>query len=264
MLENADKKSCQTVCLASAFDFSPLREKLLANTRTQVFRNALVVDYKNGYSIVFSYGVLVHWNVGLDDRRALQDQVLEFAKNPDADPQQDNFTYQLGCEADRFQYDHIELVSGDVRILLALSHAMAQSIKLAAFEGQAIDTIRATSHLPESLAREGVIKLNRKQMAKIRGQLFLTKSDIILNFDLLDTPEFFWEHPEYQSFYSMVANYLEIKPRTDVLSKKLETIHELLEMLDDEQKHQHSATLEWIIIGLIVVEIIISILEKIF
>ena len=32
--------------------------------------------------------------------------------------------------------------------------------------------------------------------------------------------------------------------------------HELFEMLADEQKHKHSATLEWIIIWLIAVEIL--------
>lgn len=232
--------------------------------RAQSFRNALIIDYKNGCAIVFAYGVVVYWNVELDERRALQQQLQEYAVKLDPEPQEDNFSYETGCPYDRFQHDHIEIQAGDVKVLLALSHAMAQSIKLAAFENQAIETIKTTSHLPESLAREGKIRLNRKEMAKIRGQLFLTKSDIILNYDLLDTPEFFWEHPEYQAIYSMAANYLEIRQRTDVLSKKLETIHELLEMLADEQKHLHSSVLEWIIIWLIFVEIIISIMEKIF
>jgi uncharacterized Rmd1/YagE family protein len=35
-------------------------------------------------------------------------------------------------------------------------------------------------------------------------------------------------------------------------------------MLADEQKHQHSSTLEWIIIWLIAVEICISVIEKLF
>ncbi|MGR9117657.1 MAG: RMD1 family protein [Gammaproteobacteria bacterium] len=255
---------CLTVCLAQSFKFNELREKMLATTRAQVFRNALIIDYKNACSIVFSYGVVAHWNVNLDERRKLHQLLLDYAVKPDPEPQEDNFSYQTGCEQDRIQFDHIELNEADFKELLALSHAMAQSIKLAVFERNAIDTIHATSHLPESLAREGKIPLNRKSMAKIRGQLFLTKSDIILNYDLLDTPEYFWEHPEYQSIYLMVANYLEIQQRTEVLSKKLETIHELLEMLDDEQKHQHSSTLEWIIIWLIAVEIVISILEKTF
>jgi uncharacterized Rmd1/YagE family protein len=264
MSQNRTIYHCLTVCLAQSFQFPELRERLLNSARAQVFRNALIIDNKSGCSIVFSYGVVVHWNVNLDDRRALQILLLEFAIKPDSNPQEDNFSYEIGSEVERFQYDHIELQSGDFKVLLALSHAMAQSIKLAAFEGNAIDTIHATSHLPESLAREGKIKLNRKAMAKIRGQLFLTKSDIILNYDLLDTPEFFWEHPEYQSMYSMAANYLEIRQRTDVLTKKLETIHELLEMLADEQKHLHSSVLEWIIIWLIAVEFIMSLISKFF
>ncbi|WP_446808953.1 RMD1 family protein [Methylomonas sp. 2BW1-5-20] len=264
MTDDRPIKRCLTVCLAQSFEFAQLREKLLDSTRAQLFRNALVIDYKTGCAIVFAYGVMVCWNLNLDDRRALQDLLLDYAIKPDAEPQEDNFSYEVGCEHDRFQHDHLELQSADFKVLLALSHAMAQSIKLAAFEGHAIDTIRATSHLPQSLAREGKIKLNRKTMAMIRGQLFLTKSDIILNYDLLDTPEFFWEHPEYQHIYSMAANYLEIQQRTDVLSKKLETIHELLEMLADEQKHQHSSALEWIIIWLIAVEIVMSILDKVF
>lgn len=264
MLENRVIKRCLTVCLAQSFRFQELREKLLERTRVEVFRNALIVDYKGGCSAVFSYGVVVHWNLSLDDRRELQALLLDYAIKPYSEPPEDNFSYEIGCDSDRFQHDHIELQSGDFKVLLALSHAMAQSIKLAAFEGNAIDTIHATAHLPESLAREGKIKLNRKAMAKIRGQLFLTKSDIILNYDLLDIPEFFWEHPEYQGIYSMAANYLEIQQRTDVLSKKLETIHELLDMLADEQKHLHSATLEWIIIWLIAVEIVMNVLDRVF
>ncbi|NJA05868.1 RMD1 family protein [Methylomonas sp. MED-D] len=261
-MENRIVKRCMTVCLAQSFRFADLREKLLDTRRTQVFRNALIVDYKTGCAVVFSYGVVVYWNVALDERHGLQELLLEYATTPADEPPEDNFSYETDCEQDRFQHDHIELQSGDFLVLLALSHAMAQSIKLAAFEGHAIDTIRATAHLPRSLAREGKIKLNRQAMAMIRGQLFLTKSDIILNYDLLDTPEFFWEHPEYQSMYSMAANYLEIAPRTEVLSKKLETIHELLEMLADEQKHQHSSALEWIIIWLIAVEIVMSIVDR--
>lgn len=262
MTNNTAIRHCLTVCLAPSFQFGKLREKLLDTTRAQVFRNAVIVDFKIGCSVVFSYGVVVHWNVNLDDRRSLQETLLDYAVKSYAEPQEDNFSYEVGKEQDRFKHDHIELQSGDFMVLLALSHALAQSIKLAAFEGHAIDTIHATSHLPQALAREGAIKLDRKTMAKIRGQLFLTKSDIILNYDLLDIPEFFWEHPEYQNIYSMAANYLEIRQRTEVLSKKLETIHELLEMLADEQKHQHSSVLEWIIIWLIAVEIIISLIEK--
>lgn len=119
------------------------------------------------------------------------------------------------------------------------------------------------SHLPEALAKTGKIALNRKDIAKIRGTLFSTKSDIILHYGLLDTPDFFWEYPEFEAIYNAVVRYLEIHQRVDLLSKKLATIHELFEMLADEQKHQHSSFLEWIIIVLIAIEIVIYFAEEI-
>jgi uncharacterized Rmd1/YagE family protein len=81
---------------------------------------------------------------------------------------------------------------------------------------------------------------------------------------LLDKPDFFWEYPEYEDYYGIAAKYLEIAPRTEVLSKKLETIHELFEMLADEQKHRHSSRLEWIIIWLIALEIVMTVVDKIY
>ncbi|MGR8934988.1 MAG: RMD1 family protein [Gammaproteobacteria bacterium] len=254
--------ACVITCLADAFDFSALKEKLLSATRAQALKNVVMVDHKGAWSFVFPYGTVVHWNVGLDDQLKLHTQLLRYAEKPRDEVEEETFTYNIDSKHNRILQDHIEIQSDEPMLLLSISHAMAQSIKLSDFEAHALKTIENTKHLPQSLAREGKIKLNRRDMAKIRGQLFLTKSDIILNYDLLDTPEFFWEHPEFEPFYTIAANYLEIRQRTDVLSKKLETIHELLEMLADEQKHQHSSTLEWIIIWLIAVEICISIVDK--
>ena len=177
--------------------------------------------------------------------------------------EEDNFTFALDCPQTRIIEDHIEIESSDPIVLFSLSQGMAQSIKLASFETNAITTINNTSYIPKSLAQAGKIKLSRQEIAKIRGQLFLTKSDIILNYDLLDKPDFFWEYPEYEDYYTTAAKYLEVTPRTGVLSKKLETIHELFEMLADEQKHRHSLTLEWIIIGLITFEIGMTIVDKV-
>jgi uncharacterized Rmd1/YagE family protein len=260
---NESTLQCVSLCLAETFDFRNLTEFILESYRARLFKETLVIEHKNSTSLMFSYGVVVHWNVDLDTRKKLHDELLAYARSPLEEPQEDIFYYCLNAEQNRIQHDLFELDNRDEKTLLAVSHAMAQSIKLAVFEQQAQQTILTTRHLPNSLASSGKISLNKKELAKIRGQLFLTKSGINLNYDLLDTPDFFWAHPEYQPLYSMAANYLELPQRTDVLSKKLETIHELLEMLADEQKHQHSSALEWIIIWLIAVEIVITLLEKV-
>jgi uncharacterized Rmd1/YagE family protein len=111
------------------------------------------------------------------------------------------------------------------------------------------------SHIPEELAKFSKIWISQKEIAKIRGALFNTKSKVIIHYGLLDTPDFFWEYPEYEATYERMARYMDIRQRVELLSKKLSTIHELFEMLASEQKHQHSSFLEWIIIVLIGIEI---------
>ncbi|MCK9621099.1 MAG: RMD1 family protein [Methylobacter sp.] len=262
MSENQSTKNCVAYCLAQSFDINALAKLLSDSTLIRIIKGALLTEDGQSWSIVFAYGAVVHWNVGLEQQTKLHQLLLEHAENPLPSPEEDNFTFALDCPSTRIIEDHIEIESSDPILIFALSQGMAQSIKLASFETNAITTINNTSYIPKSLAENGTIKLSRHKIAKIRGQLFLTKSDIILNYDLLDTPEFFWEYPEYEAFYGVTAKYLEIAQRTSVLSKKLETIHELFEMLADEQKHRHSSILEWIIIWLIAFEIGMMILDK--
>jgi len=264
MSETQSIKECTAFCLAQRFDISALAKLLSDSTLIRIIKGALLIEDDHSWSVIFAYGAVVHWNVSTEQQIKLHQLLLTHADHPLDAIEEDNFTFSLNCPATRIVEDHIEIESSDPILIFSLSQGMAQSIKLASFETNAITTINNTSYIPRSLAENGRIKLSRHNIAKIRGQLFLTKSDIILNYDLLDTPDFFWEYPEYESFYGVIAKYLEIAPRTEVLSKKLETIHELFEMLADEQKHRHSSILEWIIIWLIAIEIAMTLLDKIF
>lgn len=264
MSTNNSPKNCAAYCLALRFDINELAKRLSETTLIRIIKGALLIEDGQSWSVVFAYGAVVHWNVSTEEQQKLHQLLLAHAEKPLAVVEEDNFTFALECPSTRIIEDHIEIESSDPILIFSLSQGMAQSIKLASFETNAITTINNTSYIPRSLALNGSIKLSRHNIAKIRGQLFLTKSDIILNYDLLDTPDFFWEYPEYEAFYSITAKYLEIAQRTDVLSKKLETIHELFEMLADEQKHRHSSILEWIIIGLISFEISMTLFDKLF
>ncbi len=263
MSENQITKPCVAYCLAQRFDISALAKLLSDLTLIRIIKGALLIEDDHSWSVVFAYGAVVHWNVSSEQQAKLHQLLLDYSENPLTSIEEDNFTFALNCTSTRIIEDHIEIESSDPILIFSLSQGMAQSIKLASFETNAITTINNTSYIPKSLAENGSIKLSRHKIAKIRGQLFLTKSDIILNYDLLDTPDFFWEYPEYEAFYGVTAKYLEIAQRTDVLSKKLETIHELFEMLADEQKHRHSSILEWIIIWLIAFEIAMTIVDKV-
>lgn len=57
-------------------------------------------------------------------------------------------------------------------------------------------TYAQVRHLPESMMLHGEIKMPRKQMARLMGQVFIQKSEVNLLSSVLDTPEFFWRAPD--------------------------------------------------------------------
>ena len=219
------------------------------------YRDASLIELPGGEAWVFDYGVIVFWGVDEDERLSLLHR-LKIQSDVIAGDHQEHFRFSVDGTEIKLQKDLITLGMDAPLQRLAVSHALAQSLKLNDYEQRAQETIVDYAHLPKALASTGKINLSRNEIASIRGHLFSTKSDIFLHYGLLDTPEFFWEYPEYESAYNATAKYLDIRPRVELLSNKLNVIHELFEMLADELKHKHSSFLEWIIIILIAFEIV--------
>lgn len=92
--------------------------------------------------------------------------------------------------------DMITLPYNKTMTILAVNHALVQSAKLGRFEVMSERTIKDNAYKSQTLAKIRKIPLSQKRLAMLRGALFSIKSDIILHFNLLDTPEFFRENPE--------------------------------------------------------------------
>lgn len=257
-------RQCTAQCLANVFEFDELKLILEQRYRLVSYLDVIHIEHANWEAFIFPYGVFVGWGMGYDDEQHLLDELGAYAVNAHDTAFIDRFTFAEDENGTRIRNDHIELGSGSTRDKLAVSHALAQSVKLMEFEHQAQRTIEETGYIPENIARYGRANLGRKAIAKLRGTLYIVRSDIHLHFDLLDTPEFFWEYPELQDIYHSIASYLEIEQRIRLLTDKLDIIQQLFNMLAEEQNHKHSSTLEWIIIWLIAVEIVAFFVHDIF
>ena len=222
------------------------------------YRDAYRFRFEDGDAWLFDYGVLVCWNVSEDERMNIYRSLESIIISSDGLPLLEQYRYEIKLSEGLRIHNDCLLIPNDSELnCLALSHAFAQSAKLNFFEEKAQAVIQKNSHISKQLALSGKVPLSRLELAKLRGVLFDTSSDITLHFNLLDTPEFFWDYPELESYYQALAKYLDLNPRIEILNKKLNTIQGLLDMLAAEQYHKHSAFLEWVIIWLIAVDIII-------
>lgn len=247
-----------TVLIGRQFKLDAANKLLIKQKSATRYRDAYHIVLPIGEAWVFNYGVVVCWNIEDTQRKALCNELSTLMGEHLDACEIEQFHYKISEEVElKIHNDVITLNNKNPLCRLALSHAFAQSTKLGFFEDNAQKVIQENSYISKKLAATGKIPLSRNKLAKLRGVLFDTSSDISLHFNLLDTPEFFWDYPELESYYMPLAKYLDLTPRINLLNHKLATIHELLAMLASEQHHKHSSFLEWFIIVLIMIDIVI-------
>jgi uncharacterized Rmd1/YagE family protein len=199
---------------------------------------------------LFDYGTVVIWGMSPAQESRFLSDISKFATSilsPD-DTQIENFNFYYAREYQaRIYNDFISL--RDPRnnmIKLAISHALAQSVKTSLFEDLLSETITDTAPLPAQIAQTGSVNLTRKQINMQIGELFILRINIHLQGSVLDSPELFWAEPQLEPVYQAVRSYLEMDQRVSLLTERLDVIADLLAVLKDQLTHRHGEYLEWI------------------
>jgi uncharacterized Rmd1/YagE family protein len=199
---------------------------------------------------LFDYGTVVIWGMTPAHESRFLSDISKFASSilsPD-DTQIENFNFYYAREYQaRIYNDFISLREPrNHMIKLAISHALAQSVKTSLFEDLLSETISDTAPLPAQIAQTGSVNLTRRQINMQIGELFILRINIHLQGSVLDSPELFWAEPQLEPVYQAVRSYLEMDQRVSLLTERLDVIADLLAVLKDQLTHRHGEYLEWI------------------
>ncbi|TPX67419.1 hypothetical protein SpCBS45565_g03807 [Spizellomyces sp. 'palustris'] len=216
-----------------------------------------------GECLFFAYGVVVMWGLSEAEEQIVLKELEPFEEEKlgEDDIEIEEFVFHYNAYYQPRIYNDIITLKNPANymIKLTISHAIAQSVKLALFEGLIEETIESTKHVPQILAETGKIRMSRKSVNKKIGQLFIMRINVNLVSNVLDIPEIFWSEPALEPLYMAIRGYLEISQRVDLLNQRVSVISDLLDMLKEHQTSSHGEQLEWIVIILIAFEIIIGI-----
>lgn len=266
--ESTGLKRSIACCTASSFHLVRLFEFIKEHSESSKFFRSGNVVYRtygasDGDIFYFSYGTIVMWGLSKEEEEAVLIEARFFEEGPIDSAEWEESLYSQG-ESAKILKDNITLPSSNVLTKLAFSHGLAQSVKLAVFEKLVERRIERSRYAPESLAKHGRIAMTRKQLAMMIGEIVLDRNSINFHTDILDTPEFFWEHSDLEPLYRLIAQDLDIVARVNVLNKRLDILKELFEILSNEIENRHSSTLEWIVIILISMEVVVTFAKEIF
>jgi len=152
--------------------------------------------------------------------------------------------------------------AGDAAVMLAASHALAQSTKLALYEKRAALLADATESIPRQMATTGETSLTSKQATKLRGRCFLQRADLNVFGAVLDSPAFLWQAPDrYARLYEATRDYLEVETRAETLNARLNVLEDLVSAVVANLETEKGTRLELIVIWLIVIEVVIGLVE---
>jgi uncharacterized Rmd1/YagE family protein len=263
------QKRCVSFCTAVSYDLTTLANAIKRKDyEIKLSKDVVHIKHlKKSYDIFFfQQGCFVCWGLSRRQEQKWVKYIAMFARDPIPNIESDYFSFRYDEDTsiythERFKLDIITLESEHRQLKLAISYGLAKSIKLESFEGAIQDTVKTNNSLPIEIARHGTISLSKKDIFKRMGEIFLARSSITLNSEILDTPEFFWRNPNLEHFYIMTNKFLDIPLRVTALNQKLDVLQELLDILHSQLQHRHSTFLEMIIIILILVEILISLLQ---
>jgi uncharacterized Rmd1/YagE family protein len=220
---------------------------------------------------IFDYGVVVFWSYDEIEEQEISQiffknckYALNFPKDKNLIHSETNiFYFRRGENFNISNRNRLSIESNDIFEILSVAYALGQHTILNHYENEVSNTIEETKKIPIEMRDKGEITFSKKELSRNIGLIFMRRSAVNLNSDILDTPDIFWEQKsEMEVYYSTVRRYLEIDKRVEILDRRMKILKELYDVMNNQILTQGKFRLEWIVVYLIVIEIFVSIFWK--
>ena len=216
-----------------------------------------------GLVVVFRYGVVVLF--GLDP--LAEDEVLRGVQ-----PRvlgelllREEETIRLAARDD--QDEGVE-PDGVVRIgalvpdkLLVVADAVAKSAALAHDEKQVAQVFDTIEPWARQLAETGHSPGGRRDMIRLIGSALLVQHRVAERVAVREKPDILWDRPDLERLYGRLEDEYELVERAETLGRKLQLISETVTVMTDLIDTQRSLRLEAIVVGLILLEVALTLFQ---
>jgi uncharacterized Rmd1/YagE family protein len=215
----------------------------------------------NGLVFLFRYGVAVFAGVSVieehDVVRSLGPRIMEPVQPPETD--EAKIVIRPDGEDQVDPSGAIVLKEATPERLQIVANALSQSLILAHYEARVADTFDQIEPLAARLQRTGGPGAQAKELLQQIGGVLLTQHRMVGRVELGEKPDVLWDHPELERLYARLEDEYELVDRGRALERKLALIDKTVGTLLGLVQNQRNVRLEWYIIGLICLEILLSV-----
>jgi len=216
---------------------------------------------ERSYLIIYSFGVCVFANLSSRIENNLRKSLDFFV----ADAVEELYDVILKPEvAEKVEHDRVTLRSVSLEKVRIISLIMAESVAIEDYMLKASTVLDKALIYSKGLETKGLYPTSQKELLRFIGFSLTTRQNILNNLYITDYPDEIWDDIELESFYKKIKDMFDIEARFRSLNTMLSAIQDSIVIFVDLLQNKKSHQLEWLIVALIGVEIVISLVERIF
>lgn len=148
--------------------------------------------------------------------------------------------------------------------LLLVAEALATSVALAYDERRIAQAFDRVVPIASSLKQRKLLVGSQGDLVEQIGEALLIQQRLAGRVELADRPDVLWDHPELERLWVKLTDEYDLGPRARAVGQKLEVIRETADTMADLLSTRTSHRLEWYIIGLICLELLLGVFNRIF
>jgi len=140
----------------------------------------------------------------------------------------------------------------------AFSDAISLSVKLGIWEKSLDEFAERVEFIADDLKRGQTVDLKIEQILKYLGELLTLRHSVNLHSNILAIPDFYWDRESLEYLYTQLYSHMSISKRTKLFNERLNHCVDLMQLVKQHLTDNKHTRLEWIIIGLIAIEVLIG------
>lgn len=221
----------------------------------------LQVSAEGGVAVLFRYGVAVLFGVSAPDEARFLDTLKPLLTNPYQAPEIETMDIHAGRSGIGVQSGAVSLDVVSLEKLQVIADALSKNLVLTLYEKKVAGEFDKIEPLAQELATDGRVSADTKKLLSKIGAMLLIEHRMVGRAEIGDKPETLWDNPHLEGLYASMEDEFELKERKAALDRKLGLISDTAQTLADVWDNKQLHKLEWYVIGLILFEIVISLIE---
>ena len=221
----------------------------------------LEVDAEGGIAVLFRYGVVVLFGVPDGEEARFIERLRPQLTNPYATPEIEELDIHAGKSSMGVQSGAVSLDEITLEKLQIIADALSKNLVLMLYEKKVAGEFDKIEPLAQGLAVHGKVSADSRQLLSKIGSMLLIEHRMVGRAEIGDKPETLWDNPHLEGLYASLEDEFELMERQSALDRKLGLISDTAQTLADVWDNKQLHKLEWYVIGLIVFEIVISLVE---